>query len=83
LTPFVFDSLARSDRIVVVNGDKSQYERDRALLDFRDSRARIMVCTDVYARGLDVKDITCVVNFEMPMDFQSYVQRIAQKLSWF
>ena len=60
---------------MVVNGDKSQVARDHALLDFRDSRARIMVCTDVYARGLDVKDITCVINFEMPMDFPSYVNR--------
>jgi ATP-dependent RNA helicase DDX5/DBP2 len=48
-----------------IHGDKSQQERDQMLLDFRQGRVPILVATDVAARGLDVKDICLVVNFDM------------------
>lgn len=48
-----------------IHGDKSQDERDQALRDFREGYIPILVATDVAARGLDVKDIRVVVNFDM------------------
>jgi len=56
-----------------MHGDKSQGERDQALLDFRSGRSPIMVATDVAARGLDVKDVRVVVNFDMPNNIEEYV----------
>ena len=48
-----------------IHGDKSQQERDDTLRDFRESRFPILIATDVAARGLDIKDIQIVVNFDM------------------
>jgi ATP-dependent RNA helicase DDX5/DBP2 len=61
-----------------MHGDKSQGERDQALLDFRSGRSPIMVATDVAARGLDVKDVRVVVNFDMPNNIEDYVHRIGR-----
>lgn len=67
-----------ADRVAVVHGNKSQSVRDEALRAFRENQARVLVCSDVYARGLDVKDIELVVNFGMPRDFDSYIHRIGR-----
>jgi ATP-dependent RNA helicase DDX5/DBP2 len=52
-------------RTKAIHGDKTQYERDAALLEFRQGNIPILVATDVAARGLDVKDVGLVVNFDM------------------
>ncbi|CAN8072566.1 unnamed protein product [Agarophyton chilense] len=61
-----------------VHGDKSQSERDRALADFKSGRSPIMVATDVAARGLDVKGVQCVINFDFPNNVEDYVHRIGR-----
>ena len=61
-----------------IHGDKSQADRDRVLKDFRDGRIKILVATDVAARGLDVKNVNFVVNFDMGNDLESYVHRIGR-----
>jgi ATP-dependent RNA helicase DDX5/DBP2 len=48
-----------------IHGDKDQRERDDALADFRSGATPILIATDVAARGLDVKDVRIVVNFDM------------------
>lgn len=48
-----------------IHGDKSQQERDETLADFKANRIPILIATDVAARGLDVKDISLVINFDM------------------
>lgn len=63
---------------VALHGDKSQAERDRALLDFKRGDAPILVCTDVAARGLDVKDVQVVINFDFPVQCEDYVHRIGR-----
>lgn len=63
---------------VALHGDKSQFERDRALLDFKRGDAPILVCTDVAARGLDVKDVQVVINFDFPVQCEDYVHRIGR-----
>ncbi|CAM9701891.1 unnamed protein product, partial [Ectocarpus fasciculatus] len=77
------DQLTRSLRMerfpaVAIHGDKSQDDRDRALADFKSGRVTMLVATDVAARGLDVKDVTCVVNFDMPNTTEDYVHRIGR-----
>lgn len=63
---------------VALHGDKSQAERDRALLDFKRGDSPILVCTDVAARGLDVKDVQVVINFDFPVQCEDYVHRIGR-----
>ncbi len=61
-----------------IHGNKSQNARQRALGDFRDGRIRVLVATDIAARGIDIDDITHVINFELPNVPESYVHRIGR-----
>jgi ATP-dependent RNA helicase DDX5/DBP2 len=61
-------------RSLALHGDKSQKERDRAMDNFKKSQSRIMVATDVVSRGLDIKDISYVINFDFPKCMDDYVQ---------
>lgn len=63
---------------VALHGDKSQFERDRALSDFKRGTSPILVCTDVAARGLDVKDVQVVINYDFPVQCEDYVHRIGR-----
>ncbi len=62
----------------VIHGNRSQSQRERALSAFRESRARVLVATDVAARGIDVDGITHVFNFDLPSEPESYVHRIGR-----
>lgn len=61
-----------------IHGNKNQNQRNRALDAFREGRSRVLVATDVAARGLDVDDVTHVVNFDLPMEPEAYVHRIGR-----
>ena len=61
-----------------IHGNKSQNQRGRVLAAFRDGRLRILVATDIAARGIDVDGITHVVNYELPNEPESYVHRIGR-----
>ncbi|MFN0136754.1 MAG: DEAD/DEAH box helicase [Phycisphaerae bacterium] len=61
-----------------IHGNKGQNQRNRALDGFRRGRARVLVATDVAARGLDVDGITHVVNFDLPIEPEAYVHRIGR-----
>ncbi|CAC5402173.1 DEAD-box ATP-dependent RNA helicase 40,Putative ATP-dependent RNA helicase Pl10,DEAD-box ATP-dependent RNA helicase 52A,DEAD-box ATP-dependent RNA helicase 5,Putative DEAD-box RNA helicase HEL64,ATP-dependent RNA helicase DBP2 [Pyricularia oryzae 70-15],Pre-mRNA-processing ATP-dependent RNA helicase prp5,ATP-dependent RNA helicase dbp2,ATP-dependent RNA helicase DBP3,Probable ATP-dependent RNA helicase DDX17,DEAD-box ATP-dependent RNA helicase 14,ATP-dependent RNA helicase p62,ATP-dependent RNA helicase DB len=64
---------------VCIHGDKSQRQRDHCLEVFRNGRVKIMVATDVCARGLDVSDITYVVNYDFPpKGVEDYIHRIGR-----
>ena len=62
----------------VIHGNKSQNARVRALEAFKDGKARVLVATDIAARGIDVQDVSHVINFELPDDPESYVHRIGR-----
>src|SRR5690606_16706259 len=62
----------------VIHGNKSQNARQRALNGFRDGKVRILVATDIAARGIDVPGISHVVNFDLPDEAESYVHRIGR-----
>ena len=61
-----------------IHGNKSQNARQRALEMFRSGKARVLVATDIAARGIDIDDISHVVNFELPNEPESYVHRIGR-----
>jgi ATP-dependent RNA helicase RhlE len=61
-----------------IHGDRTQAERERALEDFKSGTVRVLVATDVAARGLDIEGLPQVVNFELPYHAQDYVHRIGR-----
>ncbi len=61
-----------------IHGNKSQGARQRALNDFKQGNIRVLVATDIAARGIDVDGITHVINFELPNEPESYVHRIGR-----
>lgn len=61
-----------------LHGDMDQRAREQAMARFREHKVKILVCTDVAARGIDVKDITHVVNFSIPRELDNYVHRIGR-----
>ncbi|HZH03797.1 MAG TPA: DEAD/DEAH box helicase, partial [Myxococcaceae bacterium] len=61
-----------------IHGDKSQGQRERALNAFRGGRARVLVATDLAARGIDVDGLSHVVNFDLPNSPENYVHRIGR-----
>jgi len=77
------DALTRSLRLhgwpaKAIHGDKNQQERDGVLAEFKTGQNHIMVATDVAARGLDVKDIKYVINFDFPSCCEDYIHRIGR-----
>jgi ATP-dependent RNA helicase DDX5/DBP2 len=63
---------------VAIHGDKSQQDRDWTLRQFKEGRSNILVATDVAARGLDVKDIQMVANFDFPNNMEDYIHRVGR-----
>ena len=61
-----------------LHGDKSQDERLKALEAFKKGEVHLLVCTDVAARGLDIKDVPAVFNFDVPFNAEDYVHRIGR-----
>ncbi|MBV9044071.1 MAG: DEAD/DEAH box helicase [Alphaproteobacteria bacterium] len=61
-----------------IHGNKSQNARQRALDGFKSGSVRVLVATDIAARGVDVDNVTHVINFELPNDAESYVHRIGR-----
>lgn len=61
-----------------IHGDKSQKERDWVLMEFRSGKAPLMVATDVASRGIDVKNISTVINYDFPSNCEDYVHRVGR-----
>lgn len=61
--------------IDALHGDLTQQQRDKVMGEFRDKTLQLLIATDVAARGIDVKDITHVINFELPDDVEVYTHR--------
>ena len=70
----------RSQRVraIGIHGDKSQRYRDESLYMFREGRVPILIATNVAARGLDVDDIKCVINYDYPNNSEDYIHRIGR-----
>ncbi|MDB5177937.1 MAG: putative box helicase domain protein [Candidatus Saccharibacteria bacterium] len=63
---------------VAIHGNKNQSQRQRALKQFKDQRVRVMVATDVAARGLDIPNVSHVINFDTPQTYEDYIHRIGR-----
>lgn len=72
------DLQKKGHRAVSIHGDKRQRERARALAQFSDNSMSILVATDVAARGLDIKEITHVINYTIPQSYNDYIHRIGR-----
>ena len=62
----------------LIHGNKSQNYRNKALNKFKSGNVQVLVATDVAARGIDVMDITHVINYQLPVNFDSYIHRIGR-----
>lgn len=65
-------------KAMAITGDLPQNKRSKLIEDFRSKNIQILVCTDVAARGLDIKDIELVINYDIPQDPSNYVHRIGR-----
>ncbi len=75
LTDYLIDKGYKAD---CLHGDKDQRSRERTMQAYRDRSVNVLICTDVASRGLDVKDITHVINYSLPRELDSYVHRIGR-----
>ncbi len=64
--------------VAVIHGDKAQSERLLALEGFKQGKSRLLVATDIAARGLDIAELPCVINYELPYSPEDYVHRIGR-----
>jgi ATP-dependent RNA helicase RhlE len=69
---------ANKFEVVTLHSDRSQSQRNTALTNFRTGRVRVLVATDVAARGIDVDDISFVVNYEVPATAEDYIHRVGR-----
>merc|ERR1711920_249196 len=77
------DQLTREMRLdgwpaLCIHGDKKQEERDWVLKEFKEGKSPILVATDVASRGLDVKDIKYVINYDFPTQIEDYIHRVGR-----
>ena len=70
--------LARGYAVETLHGDLSQAQRDRVMRRFRSGQAEILIATDVAARGLDIPDVSHVINFDIPESTEAYVHRVGR-----
>jgi ATP-dependent RNA helicase RhlE len=69
---------ARDHSVNRIHADRSQGQRETALREFRNGRARVLVATDIAARGLDVEDVSHVINYDVPAAPEDYVHRVGR-----
>ncbi len=70
--------LRAEEKCAAIHSDKTQNQRTRALDGFRKGTVRVLVATDIASRGIDVPDVSCVINMELPLETESYVHRIGR-----
>ena len=68
----------RGVKVDCLHGDKSQDDRERTMRAFREKKVTLLICTDVASRGLDVKELTHVINYSVPRDLEIYVHRVGR-----
>lgn len=64
--------------VVAMHGDMKQDERDHIMADFRLGNLRVLISTDVWARGIDVQQVSLVINYDLPLDKENYIHRIGR-----
>jgi ATP-dependent RNA helicase RhlE len=77
------DELARELRrkrlaVTSIHGDRTQQEREEALAAFKQGNIRVLVATDVLARGIDIEEVSLVINYDVPRELEDYIHRIGR-----
>jgi len=68
----------RGFAVAAIHGNKSQGQRQRSLAEFKNNRVKVLLATDVASRGLDIDDVTHVINFDLPESYEDYIHRIGR-----
>ena len=69
---------ARGITAVAMHGNKEQRARSKALREFKEGKTRVLIATDVAARGIDIESLPCIINFELPRSPKDYIHRIGR-----
>jgi len=82
-TKFGMEKLARDleirgFKVAAIHGNKNQNQRQRALEDFKNNQVQVLLATDIASRGLDIDDVTHVINYDLPESYESYIHRIGR-----
>ncbi len=64
--------------VTTIHGEMTQADRELALAEFRKGATRVLVATDIIGRGIDVQQVSCVLNFELPWEHEAYIHRIGR-----
>ncbi len=70
--------LERGFKTAIIHGNKSQGQRQQALNQFKNDRVKVLLATDVASRGLDIDDVTHVINYDLPESYEAYIHRIGR-----
>lgn len=70
--------IERGFKVSAIHGNKSQNQRLKALQEFKDNRLQVLIATDVASRGLDIEDVTHVINYDAPTSYEEYIHRIGR-----
>jgi superfamily II DNA/RNA helicase len=68
----------RGLRVAAIHGNKNQNQRQRALEEFKRNRVKVLLATDIASRGLDIDNVTHVINYDLPESYESYIHRIGR-----
>lgn len=68
----------RGFQVATIHGNKTQSQRKKSLLLFKDDKVKILLATDVVARGIDIDDVSHVINYDMPQTYEDYIHRIGR-----
>ena len=68
----------RGFKVASIHGNKSQSQRQRALSEFKNNQVQILLATDIASRGLDIDNVTHVINFDLPESYEDYIHRIGR-----
>ena len=68
----------RDFSVSCIHGELSQQERDVIMKNFRDGKNRVLITTDLLARGIDIQQISLVINFDIPTNRENYIHRIGR-----
>jgi len=70
--------IERGFQVATIHGNKTQAQRNKALLSFKNTKVSILLATDVVARGIDIDDVSHVINYDLPQTHEDYIHRIGR-----
>lgn len=72
------DLEVRGFKVAAIHGNKNQNQRQKALFDFKNNQVQVLLATDIASRGLDIEDVTHVINYDLPESQEDYIHRIGR-----